>query len=56
MNTAIIIAQFILQYGLPAFQKIIELTSQKTEPTPEQWAAVWALAEKSYEDYIKAKP
>jgi len=56
MSGVLIIIGFIIQYGLPAFQKIIEINFQKTEPTKEQWDTIFALATKSYDDYVKGQP
>lgn len=56
MNGVVAIAAFVVQYGLPALQQIVALVHQTTPPTQAQWDAVFALANKSYEDYVKAPP
>jgi hypothetical protein len=56
MSNVLQIIGFITTYGLPAFQKIVEMSFQTTPPTQEQWDAVFALANKSYDDYVKGTP
>lgn len=51
MNSVIIIAQFAIQYGIPAAQKLIALFEVQS-PTAAQWAEVFALAEKPYSAYV----
>lgn len=48
-----IIITALVKYG-PALAKGIYDLFQTTDPTPEQFAAVFAIAEKkSYDDYVK---
>jgi hypothetical protein len=43
MATAIIIAQFAIQYGIPAAQELTALF-QKPNPTVADWQVVWDKA------------
>ncbi len=52
MSAALVIAQFVLQYGFPAALRLIEL-SRKPDPTLADWQALFEIADKkSYDDYI----
>lgn len=51
MSTAVIIAQFAIQFGIPAAQKLVALLNNPN-PTQADWDAVWALAAKPYDSYI----
>ena len=51
MSQAMIIAQFAIQYGIPAAQKLIALFA-KEAPSNDDWLQVWALCEKPYEAYV----
>jgi hypothetical protein len=42
--TVLMIIQFAIQYGLPAAEQIVALLHQTTDPTPDQWAALFATA------------
>lgn len=53
MNAAMIIAQFAIQYGIPAAQALVALFN-KPSPTAEDWNTVFALV-KPYESYVPAK-
>ena len=52
METAVIVAKFAIMYGIPAAQELVKLFQLK-DPTAEDWAKVFALAQKPYEQYIK---
>ena len=54
METAIIIAQVLIKYGPEVARQLARLFGQK-EITLEEWEKVFALAEKSYDDYVKPK-
>lgn len=47
-----IILTALVKYG-PALAKGIYDLFQTQDPTPEQWATLFATAEKSYDDYVK---
>lgn len=49
--TIAIIAQFAIQYGIPAALKLVALFEKK-DATVEDVKAAFALAHKSYEEYI----
>ena len=51
-EAAIIIGMALVKYGPMLAKSLYEIFSTK-EPSKEQWDAVFALAEKSYEDYTK---
>lgn len=52
MNPVVItIAELALRYG-PALAKAFQELMTVKEPTAEQWAAVWALAEKSHDQHM----
>lgn len=55
METALIIAQFMITYGVPATRKLIELL-RTPNPTWEQWDAVFALSEKPFDEYVNPTP
>lgn len=52
METAIVIAKFAIMYGIPAAQELVKLFQLK-DPSHEDWAKVFALAQKPYDQYIK---
>ena len=52
MNAVFIIAQFAIQFGLPAAQELVKLF-QKSNPTQADWDAVFALA-RPYNVYVSA--
>ncbi len=52
---AILIAQLLLKYG-PGVAREITLLFQKKAPTAADWEKVFALAETSYDDYVKTNP
>ena len=52
--TALLIAQALIKYG-PAAARAIAALFKKDEPTMEDWEKVFAIAEKSYDDYVKPK-
>lgn len=52
MSTSEIIALALIKYGPSLAKALVEIFKVET-PTPEMWNAVFALAEKSYDDYIK---
>ena len=49
--TTVFIVQALLKYG-PALASALVEIFQKETPTREDWDKVFALAEKSYEDYV----
>lgn len=49
---ALIIAEALVKYGPTVARAIAEIFEKKT-PTLQDWEKVFALAEKSYEDYVK---
>jgi len=53
MTDLIVILRFIDEFGIPAFQKLVTITTQTTPVTQEQWDEVFTLASKSYDDYVK---
>ena len=53
-TTAILIVQSLIKYG-PEVARAIAAIFQKSDPTPAEWEAVFKLAEKSYDDYVKEK-
>ena len=55
MSQAMIIAQFAIQYGIPAAQKLAALFAREA-PTNDDWLQVWALCEKPYESYTTGLP
>lgn len=54
MNRTEIIIQYAIRYGLPAARALIELFSI-AEPTVADWEKLFAISEKSYEDYVKPR-
>ena len=50
-----LIVELMLRYG-PGLARAVQQIFQKQNPTQADWDAVFALAEKSYDDYIKPKP
>jgi hypothetical protein len=52
MSTWEIIALALVKYGPELARALLNLLSVEA-PTKEQWEAVFALAEKPYEDYVK---
>lgn len=54
MSTAMLIVQALIQYG-PAAAKAVKEIFETEKPTQEQWDKVFAICEKSYEDYVKPK-
>lgn len=53
INLALIIANWALQYGIPAARQIAAILYGKEEPTLDMWNAVFDAAQsKSYEDYV----
>lgn len=51
MSEGLIIAQFALQYGIPAARELLALL-RTPNPTAEQWQKVWDTAEKGYDTYL----
>lgn len=49
---ALLIGQILLKYGPTVAQATVEIF-QKPAPTPEDWTKVFALARKSYDDYVR---
>jgi hypothetical protein len=49
--TIAIIAQFAIQYGIPAALKLVSLFEKK-DATVEDVKAAFSLAHKSYEEYV----
>lgn len=49
---AALILQALITYG-PSVAKAINDIFKKTTITPEDWDKVFALVEKSYDDYVK---
>jgi len=47
-----LIATALIKYGPPLAKALYDLFQTK-EPTPAQWNALFALAEKNYDDYVK---
>lgn len=52
VDMIIVIAQALVKYG-PAVARSIRDIFTKANPTIEDWEAVFALSEKSYDDYVK---
>jgi hypothetical protein len=52
--TIALVAQLALKYGPPLALKFAELFEKKTV-TLDDWKAVFALADKSYESYVAPK-
>ena len=52
--TVLLIAKALLDYG-PAVARALAEIFQKPNPTLEDWEKVFAVSEKSYEDYVKSK-
>jgi hypothetical protein len=50
-----LIVELMLRYG-PSLARAVQQIFQKQNPTQADWDAVFALADKSYDDYIKPKP
>lgn len=50
-----LIAQYALEYGLPAARKLVELF-RTPAPTWDQWDDIFALSEKPFDDYVKPTP
>ena len=55
METAIVIAQFAIKYGIPAAESLVEMF-RKPEPTLADWSVVFDKAKKSYEQYAPPIP
>jgi hypothetical protein len=51
----LLIGNILLKYG-PAVARQIKALFEKDDPTVEDWEAVFALAEKSYDDYVGPRP
>jgi len=49
---ALIIAEALVKYGPTLALALVDLF-QKQEITRDDWLKIFALAEKSYEDYVK---
>ena len=49
---AIILGTALVKYG-PDVARAVAGLFQKNDPTWEEWEAVFALAEKSYDDYVR---
>jgi hypothetical protein len=49
--TVIIIAEALMKYGPSVARALVEIF-KKDDPTAEDWEKVFALAEKSYDDYV----
>jgi|GEM_PF-2663955 len=52
METTLLIAQLLLKYG-PGVAAVVAALFEKKEVTLEDWQKVFAMAEKSYDDYTK---
>jgi hypothetical protein len=52
MSTETIIAMALVKYGPVLAKALLDILTAK-EPTTAQWDSVFALAEKSYDDYVK---
>jgi hypothetical protein len=50
-----LVVELLLRYG-PGMARAVQQLFTKTNPTQADWDAVFALAEKSYDDYIMPKP
>jgi hypothetical protein len=51
----ILIGELLVKYGPTVAREFCKLLKVEN-PTEEQWDAVFALAEKSYADYVAPKP
>lgn len=51
MEIALIIGRILLMYGPAAAQAWQKIFSNPS-PTAEDWAKVWAVPHKSYDDYV----
>jgi len=51
METTILIAQLLLKYG-PGVAAGVAALFEKKEVTLDDWQKVFAMAEKSYDDYV----
>jgi hypothetical protein len=49
--TIALIAQFAIQFGIPAGRALVALFSIK-DPTPADWEKVFLLAEQSYKEQV----
>lgn len=55
MNPAtLLIAEALIKYG-PALAKALIAIFKKDNPTEADWNALFAVAEKSYDDYVAGK-
>lgn len=52
MSIAEIVALALVKYGPALARSLMDILSKPT-PTPADWEAVFKLAEKSYEDYVR---
>ena len=52
MSTTEIIALALVKYG-PALARALVAIFQVANPTSEQWEQVFAVAQKSYDEYVK---
>lgn len=49
----LLIAEILLKYGPSVARQFQALFTKNTPPTQHEWDAIFAMAEKSYEDYVK---